>query len=281
MGDAIRLIDAEPEPPRDGAEMEVLVLGMPRLGTLSLVAAFNILGYRPLHESMMDQNPHLLGLFLEALQARFQGTVKPYGRNEFDKVFMGRWNVSCNNMPVTLLTDDVIKAYPNAKIILTTRDGQHSDPAVKWKRIFDWMASWDPDHIGLWWYYHKYQRALRPILAPDGEDQAYLNHYKRLNELPPPDRALDYDVADGWEPLCKFLGRDVPSVPFPVVKNRTSSLGQQMMRLMLRKIAMRVFWFVAVACAVLLTTGGDIWLHLFGLMNRCFWRFVEKANGEI
>lgn len=29
-----RLIDDEPEPPKDGNEMEVLVLGMPRTGTL-------------------------------------------------------------------------------------------------------------------------------------------------------------------------------------------------------------------------------------------------------
>jgi hypothetical protein len=31
---ATRLIDQEPEPPKDGAEVEVLVLGMPRTGTL-------------------------------------------------------------------------------------------------------------------------------------------------------------------------------------------------------------------------------------------------------
>jgi len=29
-----RLIDREPEPPKDGTKVEVLVLGMPRTGTL-------------------------------------------------------------------------------------------------------------------------------------------------------------------------------------------------------------------------------------------------------
>ena len=31
----------------------------------------------------------------------------------------------------------------------------------------------------------------------------------------PKERLLEVNVADGWEPLCKFLGRPVPPVPFP------------------------------------------------------------------
>lgn len=32
-----------------------------------------------------------------------------------------------------------------------------------------------------------------------------------------PDRLLEYELGTGWEPLCKFLGKPVPSVPFPHV----------------------------------------------------------------
>lgn len=31
----------------------------------------------------------------------------------------------------------------------------------------------------------------------------------------PPDRLLVFEVKDGWEPLCRFLGVPVPSTPFP------------------------------------------------------------------
>jgi len=31
----------------------------------------------------------------------------------------------------------------------------------------------------------------------------------------PKDKLLIYSVKDGWEPLCKFLGKPVPSWPFP------------------------------------------------------------------
>jgi hypothetical protein len=31
----------------------------------------------------------------------------------------------------------------------------------------------------------------------------------------PKDRLLDFKLEDGWAPLCAFLGKDTPDVPFP------------------------------------------------------------------
>lgn len=31
----------------------------------------------------------------------------------------------------------------------------------------------------------------------------------------PNDRLLEWSVEDGWEPLCRFLGKDVPQMDFP------------------------------------------------------------------
>ena len=37
----------------------------------------------------------------------------------------------------------------------------------------------------------------------------------------PPERLLVYDVAEGWEPLCRFLGRPVPAgAEFPRLNDR-------------------------------------------------------------
>jgi hypothetical protein len=30
---------------------------------------------------------------------------------------------------------------------------------------------------------------------------------------------LDFDIRDGWEPLCNFLGKPVPDVEFPKVND--------------------------------------------------------------
>jgi hypothetical protein len=40
----------------------------------------------------------------------------------------------------------------------------------------------------------------------------------------PSDRLLVFEVADGWEPLCAFLGADVPDGPFPRT-NSTDEFG--------------------------------------------------------
>ena len=39
----------------------------------------------------------------------------------------------------------------------------------------------------------------------------------------PKDKLLVYNVSDGWEPLCQFLGKDVPDCPFPH-KNKCAAL---------------------------------------------------------
>lgn len=36
----------------------------------------------------------------------------------------------------------------------------------------------------------------------------------------PLERRLEYKMGDGQEPLCAFLGKDVPNVPFPRVNER-------------------------------------------------------------
>lgn len=43
----------------------------------------------------------------------------------------------------------------------------------------------------------------------------YRKHYADVRAMAPKDRLLEYKLGSGWEPLCKFLGKEVPNVPFP------------------------------------------------------------------
>lgn len=43
----------------------------------------------------------------------------------------------------------------------------------------------------------------------------YRQHYAKVKALVPKDRLLDYRLGSGWEPLCDFLGTQVPQTPFP------------------------------------------------------------------
>ncbi len=43
----------------------------------------------------------------------------------------------------------------------------------------------------------------------------YRANNARVRDLIPADRLLVFNVADGWEPLCRFLDVPVPDAPFP------------------------------------------------------------------
>ena len=44
---------------------------------------------------------------------------------------------------------------------------------------------------------------------------AYRRVGREVRETVPPDRLLVFTPADGWGPLCAFLGVPVPDAPFP------------------------------------------------------------------
>lgn len=43
----------------------------------------------------------------------------------------------------------------------------------------------------------------------------YRRHYDDVRRAVPKENLLEYTLGSGWEPLCKFLGKEVPDVPFP------------------------------------------------------------------
>jgi hypothetical protein len=45
--------------------------------------------------------------------------------------------------------------------------------------------------------------------------RVFTEHNAAVQREVPADRLLVYQVSEGWEPLCRFLGVDVPDEPFP------------------------------------------------------------------
>jgi hypothetical protein len=45
-----------------------------------------------------------------------------------------------------------------------------------------------------------------------------------VQRVVPADRLLVWEVTDGWEPLCEFLGLDVPDEPLPHANDRDTFL---------------------------------------------------------
>ena len=53
----------------------------------------------------------------------------------------------------------------------------------------------------------------------------YTEHNEIVRQFVDEERLLEYNVKQGWEPLCKFLGREVPNVTFPHVNNADTFRG--------------------------------------------------------
>lgn len=62
-------------------------------------------------------NPRDNEMWLEALEAKFDGKGKPYGLEEWDKLLGHCQGIS--DVPAILFAMELIEAYPDAKVILT------------------------------------------------------------------------------------------------------------------------------------------------------------------
>ena len=120
----------------------------------------------------------------------------------------------------------LIERYPDAKVILTVRDPhrwyESALNTIYGMRKFASLPIFSLVGVVVPDMRHR-RRAAQMVneLAWEGvfggkfEDRQYaIGVFSRLNEEPkegvPAERLLVYEVKEGWEPLCKFLGVEVP-----------------------------------------------------------------------
>lgn len=209
--------------------IEVLNLGVSRTGTLSMTEAFRILGYaNPYHFTSIFANCRDADMWAEALSAKYHGKGKAFGRKEFDQLLGHTSAVS--DTPCFVLWRELVEAYPEAKVVLTRRDEE------KWLKSCRGLLEGtlnpvsryglrylDPFSIGrilkvglMWtegWYGMQGNMSVETGMA--NARQKYREHYAAIKAYVPKDRLLEYELGTGWEPLCQFLGKPVPSEPFP------------------------------------------------------------------
>lgn len=123
--------------------------------------------------------------------------------------------------PGARVWSEAMKAFPDAKVIHT------------WRPEEDWWASFEPT-IGKFFqraptmplppYITEVFRTMNQVILQhvfggmiDKESAiaAYRANDAKVRAEVPADRLLVFTPADGWEPLCAFLGRPVPNAPFP------------------------------------------------------------------
>lgn len=95
---------------------------------------------------------------------------------------------------------------------------------------------------------------------PKQGKQIYLDHINEVRQLVPSENLLMFNVSDGWGPLCKFLGQNVPDEPFPR-SNDISSFIERSQRRNRRQMMNAALQFV-VAVSQMLLTGLVLYLLL-------------------
>ncbi|KAJ7137156.1 P-loop containing nucleoside triphosphate hydrolase protein, partial [Mycena epipterygia] len=203
--------------------MRVLVLGYPRTGTASMRAALEILGYNDVHHMhSVYSNPLEAPMWTEAINARFLDQGKPYEKDEWDQL-LGHCQATTDTL-AAIFAEDLITAYPDAKVILTNRDVDkwwisftESIRKLGTNYAYRLAAALDPQNLGRVAKMGQLSISvlLGPVITEDSAKARFTAHYDNVRTLIPKERLLEYKVQEGWGPLCAFLGREIPGVEFP------------------------------------------------------------------
>ncbi|MBL7501840.1 sulfotransferase family protein [Frankia sp. CNm7] len=205
----------------------IIGAGFGRTGTLSLKTALEQLGFGPCHHGydLMTQREAVP----EWLSAAEGGPV------DWDAVY-GQYKATVD-WPGARFWRELAEYYPDAPVILTVRDpgewyesvsntlhqtrlripAELPPEVAPLIRILD-LVIWDGTFGGR---FADRDHALR----------VFAEHDAAVRREIPADRLLVFDVAQGWEPLCSFLGIPVPADPFPRANESGGFEAEQRARL--------------------------------------------------
>lgn len=223
---------------QDGDGLKVINAGLFRMATKSMATAYQILGLKPHHglmEGVMDTPWNKIEMAAEATwpwapEARPR---PPFQRADWDSIW-GSYDVVTDL--ASPFAPELIKAYPNAKVVVVQRDFDSWWPSYESELldgvtkgpVADIIAWVGPNLLG--WravqamrkiHYGFFRAKTRDEVIANARE-TYDRYYKQIREMVPPERRLEYKMGQGWEPLCTFLGVEVPDVDFPRVNDRAS-----------------------------------------------------------
>ena len=74
---------------------------------------------------------------------------------------------------------------------------------------------------GLDWIYDKMDGLwLNSVLGTEEEAEQFFSDWETsVRQFVPQEKLLVFQAREGWAPLCQFLGREVPTSPFPRLNN--------------------------------------------------------------
>jgi hypothetical protein len=198
--------------------MDIIGAGFGRTGTLSMKIALEQLGYDPCYHmaEVLAPRPGVNDGHLDAWHD-FAVEGKP-----IDWRWLLKGYRACVDFPTCIYYRELMEAFPQAKVILNTRDPE------KWFQ--SWRTLWEStDSVNVPGKVIRLQKFFPFVdiliregmfggkIEHDSSIAIFNRHIEEVIATVPKDRLLVFQVNQGWGPLCEFLGKPVPDSPFPNV----------------------------------------------------------------
>lgn len=200
--------------------LQLIGAGFGRTGTLSLKQALEALGLPCYHMSEVVRRPEHVELWRRAWR----------GEAPWEALFDGY--AAAVDWPAAGFWPRLMRFYPQAKVILTTRDARswyRSASETIFRSMKEGLRTSDPLR-------RKRLQMAREIIVEgafggDLDDAAnaigvYEANVARVRAEVPPERLIAFDSRDGWPPLCEALGLPIPDQPYPRI-NTTSEFRER------------------------------------------------------
>jgi hypothetical protein len=198
--------------------LSIIGSGFGRTGTTSLALALTELGFGPCHEMQaLFPRPDLMACWIDFAKGL------PV---DWEQAFAGFQ--SQVDWPGADAWRELAAAHPRAKVIHTVRPEEawwnsFSTTIGKFYRVYGKVQLQLPPNFSVMAdTAAEYGRYGAGLGDRDAAIAAYRQREADVRAAIAPERLLVYEVAQGWEPLCKFLGVPVPATPFP----RTNALNE-------------------------------------------------------
>lgn len=206
--------------------LDIIGPGFGRTATNSMRLALDRLGFGPCHHMFeVRDNPHLL----TGWEAATRGD-----KVDWDEMFAGyRSQV---DWPGARFWRELAAHYPKARVVLTVRDPDEWFDSVH-ATIVPFLAGrgTHPNaHVNAISEMGQRLVAEQVFDGRIGErahaTKVFRDHISAVKAEIAPERLLVFDPAEGWKPLCAFLGVAEPDEPFPRTNSSKAFINQEWKR---------------------------------------------------
>jgi hypothetical protein len=204
--------------------MKVIGAGFGRTGTYSLKLALERLLDKPCYH--MAEVFEKLESDVPVWHAASKGDMPDW------KQFLDGYGAAVD-LPASLFWKELSDAYPDALIILSVRDTDSWWESAR-ATIYEGLDQTPPPPLAAWKNMvvelHK-ERFTDNIADEDACKSAFEQHNEKVRKNANPDRLLVWHPSEGWEPICKALGVEVPDEPFPKANTKEEFIGRRLDKL--------------------------------------------------